>query len=149
MSRLADPTVAIQEWAVAALQTQAMADALGVAGPGDVAARVWDSTPPSGAQEPYVELVPSEPRDVGGVGMAEVMASAELTVKAVGQAESYDVLQLIARAIHEALHGVTSVPLSGAGTMLSSRRVRAVAYPEHTDGIEYRHLGGTYAINVQ
>lgn len=149
MSRLADPTVAVQEWAVAALQTQQMADALGVDAPADVVARIWDSTPPSGATEPYVELVPSEARDVGGFDMVEVMASVELTVKAVGDAEAYDPLRPVAAAIHAALHGVRSVPLTGGGMMLSSRRVRTVAYPETTDGIEYRHLGGTYAINVQ
>jgi hypothetical protein len=148
MSRLADPTVAIQEWAVAALSTQQMADALGVP-LADVPLRIWDSTPPSGAAEPYVELMVSEPRDVGGVGMAEVMASAELTAKAVGQAESYDVLKPVAEAIHASLHGEVSVPVSGSGIMLAARRVRAVAYPEHTDGIEYRHLGGTYAVNIQ
>lgn len=148
MSRLADPTVAIQEWAVGALRTQQMADALGVPLE-DVPGRIWDSTPPSGATEPYVELIVTEARDIGGVGMTEVMAAAELTVKAVGQAEGYDPLLPVASAIHAALHGQTSVTLTGSGVMLSSRRVRSVAYPEQQQGIEYRHLGGTYAVNVQ
>lgn len=148
MSRLADISVAIQEWAVAALSTQQMADALGVP-LADVPSRIWDSTPPSHAPEPYLELVVSEPRDVGGVGMAEVMVAAELTVKTVAEAEAYDPLTPVAAAIHAALHGVTSVPLNGGGMLLASTRVRAVAYPENSGGVEYRHLGGTYAINAQ
>lgn len=149
MSRLADPTIAIQEWVVTALRTPAMASALGVPLPADVPARIWDSPPPLGAEEPYLEVTVAEPRDVGGVAMAEVMASAEVTVKTVGQAEGYEPLKPILEAIHAALHGVTNVPLAGDGWLLSSRRVRSVAYPETTDGVEYRHLGATYAVNVQ
>lgn len=148
MSRLADVSVAIQEWAVAALSTQQMADALGIP-LAEVPGRIWDSTPPTHAAEPFVEVMVSEPRDVGGVGMAEVMATAELTAKAVGRAEAYDPLRPIAAVIHASLHGQTSVPLSGDGWMLASRRVRAIAYPEQSNGIEYRHLGGTYTVNAQ
>lgn len=148
MSRLADASVAIQEWVVSAVQTPEMADALAVP-QNEILARVWDSTPPPDAAQPYLEVTVVEPRDVGGVGMAEVMAVAEVTVKAVGMAEAYEPLKPIAVAIHHALHGVTNAPLEGDGTMLSSRRIRTVSYPEQTQGVEYRHLGGTYEVHAQ
>ena len=81
--------------------------------------------------------------------MAEVMAVAEATVKAVSREEGYEPIRPVAVAIHHALHGKVNVPLNGAGTMLSSRRLRAVAYPEQSNGIEYRHLGGTYEVYAQ
>lgn len=149
MSRLADISVAIQEWVVTALQTQELADALGVAQPQDVVARTWDSTPPPDAALPYLDVVVAEPRDIGGVGLTEVMAVALVTVKVVDRAEAYEPIRPVAVAIHQALHGQTNVPLNGGGTMLSSRRLRAVAYPEQSQGIEYRHLGGTYEVHAQ
>lgn len=149
MSRLADISVAIQEWVVTALQTQELADALGVATPGDVPPRLWDSPPPPDAALPYVSIVVVEPRDVGAVGLVEVMARAEVTVKAVDQAEAYEEVRDVAVAIHNALQGRSGVPLDGDGTLLSSRRLRAVSYPEQTDGVEYRHLGGTYEVFAQ
>lgn len=148
MSRMADVSVAIQEWVATALQTQEVADALGVPVSG-VLARVWDSTPPNDASLPYVDVVVAGPRDLGGVGLTEVMATAEVTVKAVGRTEAYEPLQPLARAIHHALHGCTNVPVSGGGLVLSSRRLRSVAYPEQAQGIEYRHLGGTYEVYAQ
>lgn len=149
MSRLADPAIAIQEWMVAALTgSQELADALQVP-PGDVAARVWDSPPPLDADLPYIILTVTEPVDVGGVPMVEVMARSEATAMVVGQAEAYDPIQPVAVAMHHALQGVTSVPLNGGGTMLSARRLRSIAYPEQVNGVEYRHLGGTYEVFVQ
>lgn len=148
-ARLADITVAIQEWVVTRLSTSVdLANALTIP-LNEVAARLWDATPPMDADLPYIEMNVSEPRDVGGVGMAEVMASAEVTVKVVGREEGYEPLRPIAAAIHAALHGRTGDPVAGGGAVLSSRRVRALAYPEQTQGIEYRHLGGTYAVNAQ
>lgn len=149
MSRLADISVAIQEWVVTALtSSQELADALGVE-LDQVAQRLWDAPPPPDADLPYVDIVVAEPRDIGGVGMAEVMARAEVTVKTVGRAESYEPIGPVAVAIHHALQGRTAQLLSGDGEMLSSRRLRAVSYPEQSKGIEYRHLGGTYEVYAQ
>jgi len=149
VSRLADISVAIQEWVVTALQTQELADALGLDTPADVVARLWDSPPPPDAALPYLDVVVAEPRDVGGVGLAEVMAVSLVSVKVVGRTEAYEPIRPAAVALHHALHGRTNVPLNGGGTMLSSRRVRTIAYPEQTQGIEYRHLGGTYEVHAQ
>jgi len=149
MSRMADPAVAIQEWAITALSSSPeLAAALGV-DQDQVAARLWDSVPGNDAALPYLLIQVTEPRDVGGVGMAEVMATGLLTAKVVDRAESYDPLVPIATAIHQTLHGRTSVPVSGGGLMLSSRRIRAISYPEQTQGVEYRHLGGLYEVSAQ
>ena len=149
MSRLADISVAIQEWAVSRLlASQELADALAIP-LNQVGVRVWDSPPGSDAALPYVLVNVVEPRDVGGVGMAEVMATALLDVKVVGRAESYEEVRDAAVAIHQALQGRTNDPISGGGTMLSSRRLRVISYPEQTQGVEYRHLGGTYTVSAQ
>jgi hypothetical protein len=148
-TRMGDIAVAMLEFAVAALVAEpAVAAALGET-PGTVAARIWDSTPPTDAQLPYIALVVPDPVDVGGIAMAEVMSRGLLTAKVVGQVEAYDPLTPTARAIHKALHGRVNVPLSGGGTLFTSRRVRSLAYPEQTDGIEYRHLGGMYEVIAQ
>lgn len=149
MSRLADISVAIQEWVVSALRgSQELADALGVELE-DIGPRLWDSTPPPDAQLPYVDIRVAEPRDVNTVPMVEVMAAALTTVKVVGQEESYEPIRDAAVAIHHALQGKVNVPLAGGGMMLSSRRLRAISYPEQANGIEYRHLGGTYEVIAQ
>jgi hypothetical protein len=148
-ARLADPAVAIQEWMVAALTgSQELADALALE-LADVPQRVWDSVPSTDADLPYIILTVSTPVDVGAVPMVEVMARSEATALVVGQVESYDAINPVAIAVHHALQGQINIPLSGGGTMLSSRRLRAVAYPEQTNGVEYRHLGGTYEVYVQ
>lgn len=148
-SRIADASLAIQEWIVTALTSSAeLAAALGVESE-EVAARLWDSSPGPDATLPYVDIVVAEPRDVGTVPMVEVMAAAEATVKLVGEVEAYEPLRDAYLAVHAALQGKVNVPLTGGGTMLSSHRLRMVAYPEQSQGVEYRHLGGTYAIVVQ
>lgn len=146
--RLADISVAIQEWVVTALATQEMATALGVT-VAAVGPRIWDAPPPPDALEPFIQVTVTEPRDIGGVGTVEVMAVAEVTVKAVGRAESYEDIRPVAVAIHHALQGRVGVPLNGGGAILSSRRLRAVSYPEQANGVEYRHLGGTYQVHAQ
>lgn len=148
MSRLADISIAIQEWVASAVQTEEMAAALAIP-LADIPDRLWDSTPPVDAPLPYLEMVVTEPRDVGAVGLAEVMAVSEVTVKVVGRVEAYEPIRPVAVAIHHALQGKTNVPLGGGGLMLSSERRRVVAYPEQTEGIEYRHLGGTYTVHAQ
>jgi hypothetical protein len=149
MSRLADIAVAVQEWAVAALTASAeLAAAFGVE-PDQVAARIWDSTPPPEAELPYIDLRVTVSTDVNTIPLVEVMARAELTAKVVGMAESYEDIRPHAVVLHQALQGKTSIPLNGGGTMLSSRRLRSIAYPEQTEGIEYRHLGGTYEVFAQ
>lgn len=149
MSRIADASVAVQEFVVAVLSaSQDLADALGV-DLADVPPRLWDSTPPPEADLPYVDISVGTPADVNTVPMVEVMVRAEVTVKVVSQAEAYDPLVPVYLAIHAALQGRVSVPLSGDGVVLSSRRLRSIAYPEQTNGIEYRHLGGTYEVFAQ
>lgn len=154
MSRLADIGVAIQEWVVTALTTSeemwtAMGYALESAPAAAVAARVWDSPPDASALMPYLDVNVGVPVDVGTVGLVEVMARAEVTVKVVGKAEAYEDVAPIAVALHNALQAKKNVALTGSGVMLSSQRLRVVTYPEMTGGIEYRHVGGTYEVFAQ
>ncbi len=149
MSRIADAPIAVLEFVVGRLRNlQALADALDV----DVTElphRLWDAPPDTNAPEPFVIVDVAEPRDVNTVPMVEVMVRAEVTVKVVGRAESWEVLGPAYVAIHGALQGTSSVPLNGGGMALTCRRLRAIAYPETTNGVEYRHLGGTYEVFAQ
>jgi hypothetical protein len=149
MSRIADASVALQEFVVARIAaSQDVADALGV-DLADVSARIWDSTPPPDADLPYIDVTVGTPDDVNTVPMVEVMVRGEVTVKVVGQAEAYEPVSAVYKPVHAALQGRVSVPLNGDGVVLSSRRLRSIAYPEQVNGIEYRHLGGTYEVFVQ
>lgn len=149
MSRIADAPVAVLEFVNTRLSiSQDLADALGVTLE-ELPYRLWDSPPDAEAAEPFVVMDVAEPRDVNTVPMVEVMVRAEATVKVVGRAENYEVLGPAYAAIHAALQGQSSVPLSGNGTALTSRRLRSLAYPETTNGVEYRHLGGTYEVFAQ
>lgn len=149
MSRIADAPVAVQEFIVQRLLASAeLADALET-DPADLGSRIWDSPPDSEAQEPYVIISMSETADVNTIPMVEVMARAEATVKVVGRAEAYETLTPAWTAVHAALQGQRSVPVSGGGVALTCRRLRTVAYPESINGVEYRHLGGTYEVFAQ
>lgn len=149
MSRIADAPVAILEFAVSQLQNrQDLADALAVS-LDELPFRIWDAPPDQNAAEPYVILSVSEPRDVNTVPMVEVMVAGELTAKVVGRAEAYEPLRPAYVAVHQGLQGRASVPLNGGGMALTCRRLRSIAYPETVNGVEYRHLGGTYEVFAQ
>lgn len=149
MSRIADAPVAFLEFAVSQLSaSQDLADAFAI----DLAElpyRIWDAPPDENAPEPFVLASVSEGQDVNTVPLIEVMVGGQLTVKIVGRAEAYEELAPHYRAVHQALQGKVSVPLSGDGTALTCRRLRTIAYPETSNGVEYRHLGGTYEVFVQ
>lgn len=149
MSRIADAPIAVLEFINGQLRNyQPLADALGIE-LAELPFRIWDSPPDAEAPEPFVVIDVAEPRDVNTIPMVEVMVRAEATVKVVGRAEAYEVLGAAYRAVHAALQGKASVPLNGGGTALTCRRLRALAYPETTNGVEYRHLGGTYEVFAQ
>jgi hypothetical protein len=148
--RLADIGVAMQEGIVGLLTASlALREALDEPDAEGVASRVWDSPPGPNETLPYVEVTVVPVRDWGGVGMTEVMSGALVNVKAVDQAEGYEDLRPIAKAIHQALHGVLNYPVSGGGQLLSVRRRQPIQLTETTQGVEYRHLGGQYEVEAQ
>lgn len=149
MGRMADPNVAIQEGVLTLLNNQAVATALNVP-LAELPLRFWDAPPAQDAALPYILVTIPVTIDVGGVDhQVEVMVRAEVDVQVIGREEAYEPLQPIVAAIHQALQGATSVPLNGGGWLMSARRLRTIAYPEQTDAVEYRHLGGTYEVFAQ
>lgn len=149
MSRIADAPVAVQEFVVQRLRASVeLATALGV-DQADVGSRIWDSPPDAEAAEPFIIINVPETTDVNTVPMVEVMVRGEVTVKVVGRAEAYEKLTPAWSAVHSALQGAVSVPLTGDGMALTCRRLRTVAYPETISGVEYRHVGGTYEVFAQ
>ena len=149
-ARLADTPVAMAEGIIVLLKASAdLATAMDEPDAAGVADRIWDAPPPPDAVEPYILVQIIEPRDVGPIGSTIIFSQGMATVKVVGRAESYETLAPIAKAMHEAIQGSQHVDVSGGGVLLSARRRSALSYPEESNGIEYRHLGGAYEVTAQ
>lgn len=88
------------------------------------------------------------PIDVKSADTLQIMSQVQFQVKVVGQTLSYTPLMNPYRAVHAALEGRTNQDTT-LGRVLTSHRVSGVQYPERTNGIEYRHLGGLYETMTQ
>jgi hypothetical protein len=85
--------------------------------------------------------------DVYGSGKMRIMSQLVYQVKAVGAGATFSVLAPVADRIDELLHGAFG---SVAGlSVLSCMRRAPVAYAEIDNGIQYRHLGGLYRLQVR
>lgn len=149
MSRYGDEQVQALEWAYAACTgSQALADAVGVT-LANLPAQVWEGAAPAEATGTLVILSASDPRDLNGVGDVDrLMAAVPLTVRATQQARSYDGLAPVARALYTLLHGVTNAPVANGGVILTCRREAGIQYPETVEGVQYRHLGHQFRVEI-
>lgn len=147
--RHGDEGVQALEWAYGRLsQSQALADAIGVP-LAEVDDRVWPDVAPTGTGSPWVVLSIVDWNDVAALGpVSRVYTGVALDVRVTGQARTYAPLGPVSRAVYDALHGRTNDPLSAGGMMLSAKRVSGVQYPEKAAGIEYRHLGHTFQVEI-
>ena len=138
------------EWAYGVLTTlQPLADALDVT-LAELPDRVWPEVAPTGTASPWVVYNIAPPVDVLSIGSApRLMSGVSLTVQVVGQVRSYDSLTDAARVIYDAMHGALNRPVPAGGVILTARREGGVQYPEQAAGIEYRHLGHTFQVEVQ
>lgn len=91
----------------------------------------------------WVSFTIMEPQDIKGVGMFQVMARTQFQVKVVARGESYTPAIPIYRRVHALLEAQTNQAV-GYGLVLTSQRVSGIQFPERANGMEYRHLGGTY-----
>lgn len=137
-------------WAYSVLTASApLADALDVT-LAELPTRVWPDVAPPDTQGPWVVYNVTQPVDVLGVGsVPRLMSGVALTAQVVDQVRSYDALTDAARVLYDVLHGALNQPVPGGGVVLTARRTNGVQYPEHTAGIEYRHLGHTLQVEVQ
>lgn len=90
-----------------------------------------------------------EPQDVKGVGMVQIMSRVQFQVKAVTKGASYAPIVPIYQRVNTLLEAQQDQEPALGGLILTCERVSGVQYPERTDGIEYRHLGGLYEALTQ
>lgn len=76
-----------------------------------------------------------------------VWASYLFQVKVIGKNHSYAQLSPIASRIDTLIHRGAGTVTGGA--VIACTRDRTVRYPEPTDGVIYRHLGGVYRLIAQ
>ena len=150
MSMVGVEGLIVSEWVLAALVADgAIGAALGLTAGQTVASRVWEGVAPEGTPFPYVVFTVAEPQDVATVPATRVMVRAGLQVKAIGKGPSYRPLVPLVQRIDAALQGARNKATSQGGMVLSCERLSAIQYPEQDQGIEYRHLGGSYQVHAQ
>lgn len=148
--RYGDEGVQALEWAYGRLSgSQALADALSVA-VGALPGHLWnDGDAPSDAPDLIVVLAASDPLDAGLLGDApRLWSRVPLTVRGVFRGTDYGALAPVSRAIYGELHGRRNDPIPGGGTMLTCLRTSSVQYPEDAGGIQYRHLGQRFQVEI-
>lgn len=89
------------------------------------------------------------PADVKGAGLTHLASTVQFQVKVVGKGSSYTPLVPVYERVHELLEGRTNQEPAQGGIVLHASRVSGIMYPERTQGIEYRHLGGLYETLTQ
>lgn len=85
--------------------------------------------------------------DVVAVGAIRIMLTGLWQVKAIVQAESYAPAKPLADRLDALLHGKKGQVSDGV--ILGCKREQPIAYVEVDSGLQYRHLGGLYRIEVQ
>lgn len=96
---------------------------------------------------PYVTFLLQDHRDVLGVGGTIIMADCLYMVKAVSQSAGWGTVTAIAERIQDLLHRESTV-ISLPNGSLTTVRERIISYPEVSEGVQYRHLGGIYRIQA-
>lgn len=102
-----------------------------------------------GAEPWWVVFTILPPQDVKGAGLTHLASTVQFQVKVVAKATSYTDLVPVYQRIHELLEGRTNQEPTQGGLILNATRVSGIMYPERTQGIEYRHLGGLYETLTQ
>jgi hypothetical protein len=149
MSRRGDEQVQALEWAYGVASTQAsLAAALDV--PLDALPdRVWTDVAPRGVGQPLVILQVTDPTDRLALGALDRLGSVvPLIAKVVVEGPAVDPAAAPLRALYERLHGAQDEPIPGGGRMLTCRRTAGLAYPETTNGVQYRHLGHQFQVEI-
>jgi hypothetical protein len=95
---------------------------------------------------PYVVFTLASPRDIQVTGGVRTEVEAIYDVKAVTKGASWSAVAPIARRLDELL--VTEHTVTTPTGTLTCRRDRIIQYPERTEGVQLRHLGGVYRIRA-
>lgn len=115
---------------------------------GMVENRIFAYVAPALAVYPLVIFAFQGGSDVYASGKARVMSHLEYQVKAVCEGATYTGIVAIADRLDALLHGASGA--TATVRVMSCIRQAPLAYPEITDdGMQYRHLGGIYRLQVQ
>ena len=76
--------------------------------------------------------------------MVQVFSRVTFDLVVTGEGTSYGPLVPVYQRAHELLEGRANRQ-TPQGLVLTCSRVSGIIYPERDQGVEYRHLGGTYA----
>lgn len=134
----------VQEWIVATLTNDTTLATL-AGSPEILEDRVWDGEY-RGAEDLapwWISFTVQDPIDVKTVGMIQVMSTVRFTAKVVARGRSYAPALPVYQRVHELLEARLNVPTSD-GYLLTSSRVSGFQFPEEDQGMQYRHLGGTF-----
>lgn len=140
----------VTEVLTASVALQALAVDDGAIDPVDALQRsIHEGVAPASTPLPWwITFDVMEPQDVKVVGLTQVMARVEFQVKVTAAAASYLPVLEPYRAVHAALESQANQQ-TDFGLILACERVSGRQYPETTQGVDYRHLGGLYRATVQ
>lgn len=109
-----------------------------------VGTRIYGHVAPNSATFPLIIFAPVDnPTDLMVVNAKRVWSDGTWQVKVVSETQSLAGLEAIADRIDTLLHRQ-----SGSGVVACVRQ-GPLSYIEIVDGVQYRHLGGLYRIQVQ
>lgn len=148
--RHGDEQAQVAEWVYGLLSTDPVLAELAGVTPEDFHTRVWPDVAKSGTPAPWLVYAVGEALDRVVLGPhPRVSTGVPLTVRWVEQSDDPGAGADANRRLYALLHrGDLNAPVSGGGTILSCRRTIALSYGEDAGGIQYRHVGGQFLVEV-
>lgn len=110
--------------------------------------RVFSLQPPQGVAFPFIAYQLQAGNDIATMNNKRVMAELVYQVKVIGQTPSPLDLAPIFQQLDALIHNKVNQQVTG-GTIYSCVREQSFVQAETDKGIEYRHLGGIYRLEVQ
>lgn len=107
---------------------------------GSATARIFEDVAPQGVALPYVVFQRVSGVDVNTIGERGITDQL-WQVKAVAQSPTYRSVATIANQFDVSLDDKQG---TAGGVAINCRRSSEIRYAEIADGMQYRHLGGTY-----
>lgn len=115
--------------------------------PDDGAPAIYEAPGPQPGVWPRVTYFFASGQDTRVIGVGpRILTELQFQVKVIGKTASILDLEAIADRVDALLDGVTGGPTTGGGHVASSTRTSGFVYPEVTDGVSFRHLGGIYRL---
>lgn len=113
-----------------------------------VGTRISSGLDGSGAKPPYITWDSVSVRSIRGIGGVLLDTDGLYTIKAVTQGSSYGDAAALAARIRTLLDEKNVTRTLPIPASLSCYWDLEIRYPEVTEGVQYRHMGGTYRIRA-